>query len=104
MSASEIDFAALSVLLLQWFAVMFGVYVMFLVVLRMSNYYKLKHCPNCSGQLKRSQRKAGDRFLKTTSLNILPVKRYRCYTCYWEGPALEIREKKKKNHATENAG
>ena len=96
MSPSEIDYVAFSLLMLRWFAAFFAVYLVILVLLRFSNYYRLTRCPNCAGELKRSQRTASDRLLKTTSFGILPVKRYRCYTCYWEGQALDIKNARKR--------
>lgn len=95
MSPSDIDFVAFALLLLRWFAILFFLYIIFLFFLRFSNYYKIKRCPNCSGELKRSQRSSGDRLLKTLTLGILPVKRYRCYSCYWEGRAFDIKDKRK---------
>ena len=97
MSASEIDYAAFFLLLSKWLLGLFAVYVLILMVIRMSNYYRVSRCPNCAGELKRSQRNGSDRFLNSVSLGILPIKRYRCYTCYWEGQALDIRTMPKKN-------
>ncbi|MBI1289059.1 MAG: hypothetical protein GC178_15945 [Flavobacteriales bacterium] len=95
MRPDEIDYVAFALLLLRWFAIIFVIYIIFIFLLRFSNYYKIKKCPNCSGELKRAQRTAGDRLLKTLTFGILPVKRYRCYTCYWEGQAFEIKDRKR---------
>lgn len=96
MSPSEIDYWAFSLLLLRYFGVMFGGYLLVVIVLRISNYYRINSCPNCSGELKRSQRGPTERFTKLFSLGILDLKRYRCYTCYWEGSALDIKSNKKR--------
>lgn len=101
MTPSEIDYFAFSLLLLRWLAIVFALYIIILLVFRVSNYYKIAKCPNCAGELKRSQRTASDRFLKTVSFGILPVKRYRCYTCYWEGQSLDVRGLKSKQSSTD---
>jgi uncharacterized protein with PIN domain len=101
MSPSEIDYVAFSLLMLRWLSGFFIIYLVILILLRFSNYYRLSRCPNCAGELKRSQRNGADRLLKATSFGILPVKRYRCYTCYWEGQALDIRDTKKKPEPAE---
>lgn len=103
MSSNEIDYVAFALLLLRWFSVIFIIYFIFILVLRFSNYYKIRKCPNCRGELKRAQRTAGDRLLKTLTFGILPVKRYRCYTCYWEGQAFEIKEKRKSGSSKREA-
>lgn len=97
MSPSEIDYVAFSLLLLRWFGVIFVIYLITIIFLRASNYYRIRKCPNCRGELKRAQRNAGDRMLKTLTFGILDLRRYRCYTCYWEGRALEIKEGKRKS-------
>jgi hypothetical protein len=90
MSPSEIDYFAFAQLLLSWLAALFVGYVVLVLLLRVSNYYRLRRCPNCKGELKRSQRSGSDRLVTVLTLGIIPLKRYRCYTCYWEGRALEI--------------
>jgi len=65
-------------------------YVMVFVLLRSSNYYRLKKCPVCAQKLSRQRRTGKEKWLNRISLGILSVKRYRCYSCYWEGQAFEI--------------
>ena len=103
MSASEIDYIAFLLLLSKYLLGFLALYVVILLVLRMSKYYKASNCPNCAGELKRSQRKASDRLINNISFGILPIKRYRCYTCYWEGQALEIQTHNKR-YDSENQG
>ncbi len=91
MGPSEVDYYAFTIMLLRWFGMLFAGYVILILMLRISNYYRIKRCPNCSGELKRAQRTGSDRFVTLTTLGIIPLKRYRCYTCYWEGRALEIK-------------
>lgn len=93
MSPSEIDYYAFSLLLLRWFAMAFVVYLIIVMILRVSNFYRIKRCPNCGGEIKRTSRGASERFTKTFSLGILDLKRYRCYTCYWEGSGLPVKKK-----------
>ncbi len=96
MSPSEIDYLAFSLLLFRYLLGILAVYIVILFVIRFSNYYRVSRCPNCAGELKRSQRMGSDRMINTISFGILPIKRYRCYTCYWEGQALDIRAQQKK--------
>jgi uncharacterized protein with PIN domain len=97
MSPTEVDYWAFSLLLLRYLGILFGGYLLVVIVLRLSNYYRITNCPNCSGELKRSQRGPSERFTKLLSLGILDLKRYRCYTCYWEGSALDIKNNKKRD-------
>ena len=97
MSASEIDFLAFFLILSQYILGFLAVYIVILLVLRFSNYYRVNNCPNCSRELKRSQRQSSDRLVNTLSFGILPIKRYRCYTCYWEGQALGIKNQSKRD-------
>lgn len=99
MNPTEIDITAFLFLLLRWFVVFFIFYLVVLTVLRGSNYYRIKRCPNCSGELKRAQRNGGDKMVRTLSFGILPVKRYRCYTCYWEGRSFDIKSSKGKSRS-----
>ncbi|MCF8257084.1 MAG: hypothetical protein K9J06_06000 [Flavobacteriales bacterium] len=66
------------------------VYVVVLLLLRYSKYYRLVNCPVCGQKLSRHKRKGTEKWITGLSLGILPVKRYRCYGCYWEGQAFEI--------------
>ncbi|MFM1876347.1 MAG: hypothetical protein RL266_2084, partial [Bacteroidota bacterium] len=91
MTPTDIDYAAFAFMLLRWTAILFVVFIVVVIGLRLSNYYKIRRCPNCGGELKRSQRSAGDKLIESITLGILPLKRYRCYTCYWEGRALSIK-------------
>lgn len=101
MSPTEIDYFAFAMLLLQWAGIFFAAYLAVVIVLRFSRYYKLERCPNCSGELKRSQRGPSEKLTKTFSLGILDLRRYRCYTCYWEGSALPISNKKNQQQVEE---
>jgi len=67
-------------------------YVVILIILRQSRYYRLQKCPKCEGRLSRHRRTKRDRWTRRLSLGILPVKRYRCYSCYWEGQAFNIKD------------
>jgi len=69
------------------------VYVVLLLVVRGSRYYRLEKCPKCGGRLSRHKRRRLDKWTARLSLGILPVKRYRCYQCYWEGQAFNMERK-----------
>lgn len=66
------------------------VYVSVFVLLRISKYYRLTKCPVCAQKLSRQRRTGKEKWINRLSLGILSVKRYRCYSCYWEGQAFEI--------------
>jgi len=66
------------------------VYVLVMFLLRMSKYYRLRKCPVCAQKLSRQRRTGKEKWINRISLGILSVKRYRCYSCYWEGQAFEI--------------
>lgn len=101
MSIIDIDFNALFLQILKGAAVLFVLYIFVLIALRLSNYYKITQCPDCGGRLKRSHRSSSDRIIRTFSFGILPIKRYRCYTCYWEGAALVFKQSKQSNTLAE---
>lgn len=97
MSEGEVDFGALIQLVIRWLAILLALYLFAMVFIRMSKLYKITRCPNCGGELKRANRTTGDRMLNTFSFTLLPVKRYRCYVCYWEGRAFDIKSRLKKS-------
>ncbi|MFC2175812.1 hypothetical protein ACFLR1_02425 [Bacteroidota bacterium] len=78
--------------LIKWVSVFLSFYLGFLLIMRVSKYYKIKVCPYCGSELKRTQRTPRDKAIAKFSFGILPIKRYRCYTCYWEGQAFDIRK------------
>ncbi len=101
MSPSEIDYYAFSMLLLRWLGMFFLGYLAIMIVLRLSKFYKVDRCPNCGGEIKRSSRGASEKLTKLFSLSILDLKRYRCYTCYWEGSALPVKSNKRGQETVE---
>lgn len=94
MTPTDIDYAAFGMLLLKWLgsAAVLGFIV--ILILRFSNYYRIERCPNCGSEVKRTSRGSTERMLKFWTFSILDLKRYRCYTCYWEGSALPIKNNK----------
>ena len=102
MNPSEIDYGAFALLVGRWIVVFLVLYLIVIIGLRISKYYKLAQCPNCGGELKRSQRKGQDKMINNFSFGILPVKRYRCYTCYWEGLSLNIPKERKIEEVANN--
>lgn len=71
-------------------SVILGIYVTLLLLLRFSKFYRLTRCPECNSPLKRKKRNSIDKWVPIFTLGILPVRRYRCYACYWEGQAFQI--------------
>lgn len=95
MVPSDVDHGALFLLFLNWLLGIFVFYLAVVIILRVSNFYRVRRCPNCGGELKRANRNGGDRAIEKFSFGLLPVKRYRCYVCYWEGRAFHIKKKRK---------
>jgi uncharacterized protein with PIN domain len=85
-----VDSTALYMIILRYVVIILAVYVIGLLVLRMSKYYRLTRCPVCGEKLSRHRRTAAEKRVARYSFGLLPVKRYRCYSCYWEGQAFEI--------------
>jgi uncharacterized protein with PIN domain len=94
MTPTQIDYTAFSIMLLKWIGISLVIWIVIALILRFSNYYRIASCPNCGGTVKRSSRGRTEKSLKFWSLGILDLKRYRCYTCYWEGSALPIKNNK----------
>lgn len=82
-----------------WLAERVGIilitYLVVILLLRFSNYFRVAKCPTCGGKLSRHKRQGSDKWLIGMSLGLLPVRRYRCYACYWEGQAFEIKKNSK---------
>ena len=70
--------------------VILSIYIILLLLLRRSRFYRLTTCPECNSPLRRKKRNSMDKWVPIFTLGILPVKRYRCYACYWEGQAFQI--------------
>lgn len=93
MDMETVDYAALLIKPLRWLAMLFALYVIAVVFIRLSGVLNRPSCPNCGKKLKRSKRRRKDKILKNVSFGILSVKRFRCYTCYWEGIGFRNDEK-----------
>jgi len=87
-----VDNVALGWWLAERVGVVLAAYFVIILILRFSNYFRVSKCPTCGGKLSRHKRQSSDRWLISLSLGILPVRRYRCYSCYWEGQAFEIKK------------
>lgn len=94
MILAEVDIFGAVMFFGRQLLVIVAIYFVIIFLLRMSGYYRLKGCPECGNDLKRSQRTLSDKLLTRFSVGILPLKRYRCYSCYWEGAAFEIKKGK----------
>lgn len=64
------------------------IWVLWVVIFRFSNFFKLKACPACGGELKRSKSDRNEKLINYLSLGLLPVKKHRCYVCNWRGLAF----------------
>lgn len=73
------------------------VWVILLVVFRFSNFFKLKACPSCGGELKRSRKDNWEKYITIGSIGLLPIKTYRCYKCNWKGHAFPSSIERKYN-------
>lgn len=85
-----VDSVALLTIIAKYVGIVLGIYVLILLMLRFSKYFRITLCPVCNGKLSRHKRTVAEKRLTRYSFGILPVKRYRCYSCYWEGQAFEI--------------
>jgi uncharacterized protein with PIN domain len=90
-----VDTIALMKFLAAQVAIVVAIYFVILFLLRISNYYRITRCPVCGGALSRHKRKGLEKWMIAFSFGILPVKRYRCYSCYWEGQAFEFKKEPK---------
>lgn len=70
--------------------VILSIYIILLLFLRWSKFYRLTTCPECNSRLRRKKRNSIDKWVPIFTLGILPVKRYRCYACYWEGQSFKL--------------
>lgn len=102
--AMRLDLDFILQLFSQGIALFLSGYVVLLLVLRQSRYFRINECPKCRGHLSRHKRSSRDKWVMRLSFGILPVKRYRCYSCYWEGQTFDIPEKRvhKKDRATKD--
>lgn len=82
--------------------VLIVIYFVIILLIRVSGYYNLIKCPECGHKLKRSSRSSSEHFAKKFSFGILPLKRYRCYSCYWEGAAFQIPKNQSDNSSSED--
>ena len=85
MDIESVDYVVLFVKPLPWLATLIVLYLITLILIRTSGILNRHSCPNCGKKIKRSKRRRNDKILKKVSLGILPVKRFRCYGCYWDG-------------------
>ncbi|MFT4524310.1 MAG: hypothetical protein ACI85F_000451 [Bacteroidia bacterium] len=90
MFLATIDFLDVAFFVVRQLLVITIIYVVIILVIRVSGYYELNKCPECGHRLKRSSRSSTEHLAKRFSFGILPLKRYRCYSCYWEGAAFQI--------------
>ncbi len=89
-----VDEHALAISVLTNVGAVLGVYVLVLLLLRYSRYYRFEKCPKCGEKLSRQRSKGDEKWIRVWSLGLLPVKRYRCHSCYWQGQAFEIKKEK----------
>ncbi|HXH17840.1 MAG TPA: hypothetical protein VNJ07_02065, partial [Chitinophagales bacterium] len=61
------------------------IFYLLLFIMRMVGVLKKRNCPSCSGKLSRKPRTLFDKLLVVLTLNILPLRRYKCIHCGWEG-------------------
>ena len=92
MFLAAIDLVDVAFFIAKQTLIVLAIYLIILLLIKFSGYYRLKKCPECGHKLKRSSRSSNEHMAKTLSLGILPLKRYRCYSCYWEGSAFVIRK------------
>lgn len=92
MLLTSIDLIDVAIFAGKQLLIIIALYLAVILIIRVSGYYRLKKCPECGGKLKRSSRGSSERMAESISFGLLPLKRYRCYGCYWEGAAFEIKK------------
>lgn len=85
-----VDYTALAFAFLKWVIAILGFLFSIAIVIRLSGVLNLTTCPDCGEKLKRSKRRTNDKTLQLMALGLLPVKRYRCYACYWDGIGFRV--------------
>ena len=104
MLLTSIDLIDVAIFAGKQVLIVIALYLGVILVIRASGYYKLKKCPECGGKLKRASRGSSERMTKSFSFGLLPLKRYRCYSCYWEGAAFEIKKSDSETEEEESVG
>lgn len=90
MDVPMVDYAALVFAFLKWVFAILGLLFLIAIAIRLSGVLNLTVCPDCGKKLKRSKRRSNDKKLRLLALGLLPVKRYRCYSCYWDGIGFRV--------------
>ena len=70
---------------LKYFGIALGLHILVMLIIRFSGILKITVCPECGKKVSRLKRKPNDKTILRLSLGILSVKRYRCFSCYWQG-------------------
>ena len=100
MFLAAIDILDVAFYVVRQLLIITAIYIAIILLIKVSGYYKLNKCPECGHRLKRSSRSSTEHLAKRFSFGILPLKRYRCYSCYWEGAAFQIPKKEADDRPT----
>jgi uncharacterized protein with PIN domain len=95
MDVPMVDYTALLFALLKWVLAILSFLILIAIVVRLSGVLNLTVCPSCGEKLKRAKRKSQDKRVRLLALGLLPIKRYRCYACYWDGIGFRVFDKEK---------
>lgn len=88
MDVPMVDYTALAFAAFKWLFAILGFFILIVIIIRLSGVLNLTVCPDCGGKLKRSKRTSQDKKVMFLGLGLLPIKRYRCYVCHWDGVGL----------------
>lgn len=67
-----------------------------IVLVRVFGIMRKTECPECGHKVTRKKREAGDYILKMLTLFIIPIRRYKCVHCGWEGLRWNVEKRIKK--------
>ena len=95
------DYSPLILKLLKWGGLILGFQLVVAAAIRLSGVFTLTVCPKCESKLKRSKGKRKERNIRLFGLGLLPVRRYRCYTCYWEDVGIKLNEQEPTSKSAE---
>ena len=78
------------------------IYIIALFAMRFLKVLKKRICPTCSGKITRRRKNFLDKILVALTFYILPLRRYKCIHCGWEGLRWNARKHKSKRSADDD--
>lgn len=94
---------------LKYLLVVLIIFYITLIALRINGVLKKDYCPKCGGNIKRISKKLPDRLYAAATLGILPLRRYKCEVCFWEGlrwnteKSFYVKKRKRRSRSANNS-